>query len=754
MKIFIASADQDREVCNNLLQHLNLLKDRKGWSIWPAQKIRPEDHWGVEAKQQLFNADIVILLLSSYFFNSKNIVETELLEVIDKHKMGKCQVIPVIVRACHWKETSLGEHLKTDNIQIFPFGERPIMSKSFWDHEDQPYFEAVAGIKDTIQAFQEKKKEDLLTAELEALTLQKQEQENNIKEKVVIASLETEYVHRTVDQTAWHLATNTNSIVGYQTYLNQHPQGGFAIESQIKIKELTEKAGAAKRYRRYASICMVVLAVLFFAIWVTPKIFNTDKEALEAESSSNTSSSENSDNPNKIESGFEMVAVEGGTFIMGSPENKEAIIFDECQHSVTINPFNIGKYEVTQADWRSVMGSNPPENEFDGCDQCPVDQVSWDDIQDFLRKINSKYPGKNYRLPTEAEWEYAARGGNESRGYTYSGSNDPLTVAWHPNNSDNKTHPIGQKKPNELGLYDMSGNVWEWCQDLYFAYTSNCKLNGSFNEGYVLRGGGYWHGQISGYTSTTNRGHSEPTNRGPGSFGFRLVTAKQISISPNSGLQKNSNFIFDYPLVKVEGGTFQMGSNDHTFNSKLCTHPVTLSAFSIGKYEVTQSQWMSVMGNNPSQHKNCDECPVENVSWDNIQSFINKLNEKTGGNYSLPTEAEWEYAARGGNKSRGYEYAGSNDLNSIAWYKSPSYPVGQKKSNELGLYDMSGNVMEWCQDSYKSYPCESVGFRYATRIVRGGGGKIWDPFFCLVYFRAAQPPFYFWDSLGFRLTQK
>lgn len=753
MKIFIVSANQDREVCDNLLQHLNLLKDRKGWSIWPSQKIKPEDHWGAETKHQLFNADAVILLLSSYFFNSNNIVETELLDVIEKHKMGKCQVIPIIVRACHWKETTLGEHLLTDKIQILPFGEKPIMSKSLWDHEDQPYFEVVAGIKDTIQTFQEKKEEELLTAELEVLASQKQEKENTIKEKVVIASPETKFAHQTAEQTAWLLATNTNSVIGYQTYLNQFPQGEFAAVSLSKINEITKKAVAPRRFRRYVSLSLGLLAVLLFAIWLAPKIFNTDKEALETESSSNTSSAENADDPNKIKSGFEMVAVEGGTFIMGSPENKEALIFDECQHSVTINTFSIGKYEITQADWRSVMGSDPPENQFDGCDQCPVDQVSWDDIQDFLRKLNSKYPGKNYRLPTEAEWEYAARGGKKSRGYTYSGSNDPNTVAWNNVNSDKRTHPVGQKKSNELGLYDMSGNVNEWCQDLYFAYTSDCKMSGSVNEGYVLRGGGYWYSQISGYTSITNRGYSEPTKRGAGTFGFRLVASKETFISPASEPQKTSNFIFDYPLVKVAGGTFQMGSNDHTTDSKLCEYPVTLSSFSIGKFEVTQSQWLSVMGNNPSRHKNCDDCPVEYVSWDDVQSFINKLNEKTGKNYSLPTEAEWEFAARGGNKSRGYIYSGSNDLNSVAWYKSTSYPVGQKKANELGLYDMSGNVMEWCQDSNKSYPCESANLRNAMRIVRGGG-KIWPSFFYLVYFRTAEPPYYFGDSLGFRLTQK
>jgi len=231
----------------------------------------------------------------------------------------------------------------------------------------------------------------------------------------------------------------------------------------------------------------------------------------------------------------DMVYVEGGTFQMGSDSeegNREKPI-----HSVTLSSFHIGKYEITQKQWKAVMGSNP--SKFKG-DNLPVESISWYQAVEFCNKLSQKegltpaytINGRNvtcnwkaigYRLPTEAEWEYAARGGNRSKGFIYAGSDNLVDVAWYENNSGRKTHEVGIKKANELGIYDMSGNVWEWCWDLYGSYSSDAKTNPSgpdSGSGFVLRGGG-WDFR-SEFCRSAYRFNDYPDYRDD-NFGFRVA---------------------------------------------------------------------------------------------------------------------------------------------------------------------------------------------------------------------------------------
>ncbi len=213
----------------------------------------------------------------------------------------------------------------------------------------------------------------------------------------------------------------------------------------------------------------------------------------------------------------EMIFVEGGTFQMGSDSGEDD---EKPVHSVTLSSFNIGKYEVTQAQWAAVMGSNP--SHFKDCEECPVENVSWNDAQDFIQELNAQ-TGMNYRLPTEAEWEFSARGGKSSKGLTYSGSNDLNAVAWNTENSGGKTHAAGGKQANELGIYDMSGNVFEWCSDWYGTYIISSETNptcASWFRDRVLRGGS-WDFSALGSRSAFRSGINP--DFGFDDFGFRLV---------------------------------------------------------------------------------------------------------------------------------------------------------------------------------------------------------------------------------------
>lgn len=221
---------------------------------------------------------------------------------------------------------------------------------------------------------------------------------------------------------------------------------------------------------------------------------------------------------------IEMIKVEAGTFMMGATPEMEIPDDDEKPvHQVTLtNDYYIGKYEVTQALWQTVMESNP--SSFKG-NNLPVEQVSWNDCQEFIGKLNS-ITGRKFRLPTEAEWEYAARGGKKSRGYQYSGSSNISDVAWYNGNSGSKTHLVGTKQANELGLYDMCGNVLEWCQNWYGSYVSSSQTNptGAVSGSYRVIRGGSWYSSAR-FCRSSCRDSGTPGIRNS-RLGLRLVLSE------------------------------------------------------------------------------------------------------------------------------------------------------------------------------------------------------------------------------------
>ena len=264
---------------------------------------------------------------------------------------------------------------------------------------------------------------------------------------------------------------------------------------------------SAAAYRVVFTIVLIVGALLFIFLYDPAEKSSNDPQAADS-----------------AESQFlvEMVFVQGGTFMMGcTPEQGYDCLDNEKPvHAVTLNDFYIGKYEVTQKQWMAVMGADNNPSAFNG-DNLPVERVSWNEIQEFIRRLNQK-TGENYNLPTEAEWEYAARGGNQSRGYKYSGSNAYGDAVWYSGNSGYKTHPVGTREANELGIHDMSGNVLEWVYDRYSNYEDHPQNDpqGSGTSSYRAIRGGDWYSD-SWNARVSFRDFDNPDACG-GNMGFRL----------------------------------------------------------------------------------------------------------------------------------------------------------------------------------------------------------------------------------------
>lgn len=461
--------------------------------------------------------------------------------------------------------------------------------------------------------------------------------------------------------------------------------------------------------------------------------------------------------PGRASDTIEYVYIGPATFTMGSPENEAGRDSDEGpQHRVTFSRgFYIGKYEITQAQWRSVMDTDP--SKFDGCDTCPVETVSWDDAQAFIAKLNARNDGYRYSLPTEAQFEYVMRGGTTG---IFAGNADALgDLGWYQPNAGGKTHPVGQKRPNAYGVYDIHGNAQEWVQDVYTPDYEGAPTDGSartlgpapIRRG--IRGGSY--ADLEKYYRSAFR-VARPPDDANEYTGFRVVR------TPLGGSVASNFPTFEFAYIAP--ASFMMGSPEdepEREDREGPRHEVRFArGFYFGKYEVTQAQWFAVMGNNPSSFTNCAQCPVDTVSWDDAQQFIEKLNARNDGfRYSLPTEAQWEYVMRAGTTGA---YAG--DPAALGWYEpnsgSKTHPVGQKPANRFGVYDVHGNVQEWIQDvftfDYVGAPTDgsarTLGPSPIRRVIRGGS-YIDDAKYFRSAWRVSRPPDDRNKYNGFRLVR-
>jgi formylglycine-generating enzyme required for sulfatase activity len=460
--------------------------------------------------------------------------------------------------------------------------------------------------------------------------------------------------------------------------------------------------------------------------------------------------------------------VEGGTYSMLYERDGETKTV-----TGTLSDYYIAPVELSNRVWAAVMGSKPEGQTNDG-DMYPVTMVNYYDIAGpggFLEKLNTMLKdqlpaGKKFALPTEAQWQYAAMGGKQSKGYKYSGSNTLDDVAWYKDNAGGTTHPIGQKQGNELELHDMTGNVWEWIRDRFVFFD---ELPASQGTDYVCqaespycvhRGGCYLSPEESQAMSFRDW---LPMNSRYDNIGLRLVLTDAFEqenlvepIQPEKAFQMSAmgeyGLTLALTLVEVKGGTYSM---QYERDGVTKTVTGTLSDYYIGQYEVDNDMWYAVMGTKPEgQTKSGGFYPVSNVSYEEITKpggFLDKANAlladqlPKGMKLMLPTEAQWHYAAMGGQKSKGYTYAGSNTLADVAWYADnadgTTHPVASKQPNELGLYDMSGNVRELTSRSLND-----------GKIIVFGGDWTSDAQSCNVKLSIFDASATASESLGFRLV--
>ena len=381
----------------------------------------------------------------------------------------------------------------------------------------------------------------------------------------------------------------------------------------------------------------------------------------------------------------------------------------DCPEMIAIpgKDYALGKYEVTQAEWQAVMGNNP--SHFSSCgDNCPVENVSWNDVHEFIQKLNQK-TGRQYRLPIGSEWEYACYGGSQTE---YCGGNDINAVAWYHGNSGGQTHPVGQKQANGYGLYDMSGNVWEWMENKY----------DSEHDWRVVRGGSWFN--TPQFVRAAARSEGDATDRG-NDYGFRLArTLPPHVASDGSEAIKEEEAKVQVPvMIAIPGKNYEMGKFEVTRGQ--FAEFVNETGYDTGgkcwTYEGGKAEERSGRNWRNLGFTQDDNHPVSCVNWNDAQAYISWLSKKAGKQYRLPKEIEWEYACYGGSQT---EYCGSNDINAVAWYgydegssdkgnsSQRTQPVGQKQANGYGLYDMSGNVWECMED------CWEGGCEY--RVLRGG----------------------------------
>jgi len=529
LKTFIIYARADAAFKDELLTHLHGFVENALIEKWVDSDLLPGEEWEKRIERELDAAHLVLMLVSADALKSEFIRKKELKTALEKKHAGNARVVPILVRDCLWEL-----HADLSELQLLPKDENgKVRGVAGWPSRDSAWTNVCKELLTLVQDIR-------AGLEKEAAEQARRDTEEAEKQREKTEREKAERARHRRDEAFWKtLLAETKAsddpahkIALFESYLhdpelqNHRAEADEAVEEMQAELEAAHRIEAARRKREEAER-------------KRREDEAAEKKRLKEETAHRKREAEAAEEKRREEEEAarrpglpDMVRVQGGTFQMGEKGVVEPV------HTVTLSDFEIGKYPVTQKLWQEIMGSNP--SHFKGRDDCPVENVSWDDVQDFLQDLNARYPGKNYRLPTEAEWEYAARGGVLSKGYEYAGSNSLTDVGWFWENSGDKmlsgewkadkvtenncrTHPVGQKKANELGLHDMSGNVWEWCADWYSEYPSSAQTNPTgpaLAANRVSRGGGW--GNTARLCRSAFRYGSTPARRNY-DVGFRLA---------------------------------------------------------------------------------------------------------------------------------------------------------------------------------------------------------------------------------------
>lgn len=561
LKTFIIYARDDAAFKSALRRHLTPLEQLALLEVWDDSHLLPGEEWEKSIEEKLDESDLVLMLVSEASLFSDFIQKKELKTALARKQQGVTQFVPILVRDCLW---DLLPDFK--NVQMLPLDpQRSLLAVEAWLSQSSAWAAALRELHRLIPGIQEKIAADKTAREAALAAEQDALRRKNEAEK-------TEKLRHNRDEAAWKKTlaevaaadSPEDKIEVYATYLEDHDnhrdeaetavhalEGELSMARKLKEKAERKRQAAEQEAQRKAEEEARQKSAA-----------EKERQRIAAEQEAQRKTKEEARQKAAAEKAAQtqnmpdMILIEGGTFQMGSKDG--GYDREKPAHTVAVKDFYLGKYPVTVAQFKTFIDASAYQTDADkdggsylwngndlvktsgvnwrcdvegkirpeGENQHPVIHISWNDARAYCVWLTEK-TGQSFRLPSEAEWEYAARGGRLSKGFQYAGSNDLKEVGWYHGNSGSKTHRVGEKKPNELGLYDMSGNVWEWCEDDWHgSYKDNPPTDGSAwvdnpRGSYRVNRGGSWYNTPAG-ARVASRVNVNPADRND-FVGFRLA---------------------------------------------------------------------------------------------------------------------------------------------------------------------------------------------------------------------------------------